>query len=475
VNKRKIVSTCALLALVVLIFVSATIFNFNLPMVTAAMPVRGYLNHVELTTGIARYSETVEIATPVSGEITAVLVQEGEYVMAGTPLFEMDFRGADDEIRRRMEDANVNFAEQQENIRVNRTRIQVENERTAINISNILQQIDELFAETDRPEYVSRFEISQITIEIERAEHELEIAEQMHEAGIFSAQELRNAQSNLENLRQRQSNAQAVFDESTARAAERLNEQAENRRRQIRNLEHQLEMAHQDQRVRGLELESLLIQESTLEREHSTRTQNYENALADFYESVITASASGVITQISINRGQHVSANQRLAALGQNLVIETEISLANTFVTTGSTARLYNSAHGTDGVVTVVNPHERGKTVFIEFESDAVSAGDTFAIQFSARSAESFVLVPNNAVNRDGDGYFLNQVRRRRGILGDEFFTERLRVYIGASDAENTAIIHGITFFEPLAVTSDRPFSERETIRLRNEADFFEN
>jgi multidrug efflux pump subunit AcrA (membrane-fusion protein) len=129
-----------------------------------------------------------------------------------------------------------------------------------------------------------------------------------------------------------------------------------------------------------------------------------------------------------------------------------------------------------DGVVTVVNPHEGAKRLTIEFveSSDNLAAGETFTIQFEERSSENFILVPNSAVNRDGDGYFLNQVRRRQGMLGTEYYTEKLRVYIGDSDTENTAIIRGITFFEPIALASDKPFAERESIRLRNESDFFE-
>lgn len=476
--------------LIILIFLSASIFNHNLPSVTAAMPNRGHLNQVELTTGIVQYANTIELAADISGTIENVLVREGEHVRAGQPLIEMNFRGADDEIHQRIEDATANFNEQIDNIRVSRSRAQLDLERVASNIINTQRQIDELKNETDREETVSDFEIRQTQSEIQRAEHDLSVVKQLAEAGIATQQELRNAENHLAILNDRLNNQQQIFNEHVDRNNERLEDQAENRARQIRNFEHQLETLKKDQRARNLDLESLSIQEESTRRAHDRRIEDYQSRLNDFSEnSLIMADIDGVIVHLPVSQGQHVSANQRLVALGQNLVIEAEIPLSNTFVTVGSEAVLHNSAHTLDGVVTVVNPHEHAKRLTIEFvdflnseyPADSnntlpnISAGETFTIQFSARSSESFILVPNSAVNRDGDGYFLNQVRRRQGMLGTEFYTERLRVYIGESDTEHTAIIRGITFFEPIALASDRPFTERETIRLRNESDFFEN
>ena len=463
--------------LVILIFLSASIFNHNLPTVTAAMPSRGHLNQVELTTGIVQYADTIELAADISGTVSNILIREGEHVNAGQPILEMDFRGADDEIYQRIEDAIANFNEQMDNIRISRSRTQVELDRIVTNIRNAERQINELSNELDREEIVSDFEIRQIQLEIQRAEHDLEITRQLVDAGISTKQELRNAESNITLLHERLDNHLQIFDENVERNYERLAEQTENRARQIRNLEHQIETLRQDQRVRNLDLESLSIQEENIRREHNRRIDDYHSRLKDFSENtIIYAPIDGVIVQIAVSQGQHVNANQRLAALGQNLIIEAEIPLSNTFVTVGSEAILHNPTHTLDGIVTIVNPHEHAKRLTIEIvENDTVTAGETFTIQFESRSSENFTLVPNSAVNRDGDGYFLNQVRRRQGMLGTEFYTERLRVYIGDSDTEHTAIIRGITFFEPIALASDRSFSERETIRLRNESDFFEN
>ena len=484
-KKRRIsiksVAGAVVALLVVFIFLSASIFNHNLSTVTAAMPSRGHLNQVELTTGIVQYADTIELAADISGTVAALLIREGEYVVAGQPIIEMDFRGADDEIFIRIEDITASLNEQLDNIRISRSRNQLELERIDSNIRNANRQISELQNESDRLEMVSDFEIRQTQSEIDRAEFDLSVVRQLADAGIATKQEQRDAESRLVSLHDRLDNQQQIYDDNVERNKNRLQDQEESRARQIRNLEHQIETLRQDQRARNLDIESLAIQEESARREFYRRVNDYQSRLSDFSDNtIIRAPTNGVAIRLPISQGQHVSANQKLAALGQNLVVEAEIPLSNSFVTVGSEAVLHNPSHTLEGVVTVVNPHEHAKRLTIELAGSsggfvAIAAGETFTIQFESRSIESFVLVPNSAVNRDGDGYFLNQVRRRQGMLGTEFYTERLRVYIGDSDTDHTAIIRGITFFEPIAVASDRPFSERETIRLRNESDFFEN
>jgi len=474
----KSVSAIALAGLLLLIFLSGTIYNHNLPTVTAAVPRRGHLNKVELTTGIVQYADTVELHSDMSGTVSAILVREGDTVTQGQPIMEMDFRGADEDIAERIEEAQAQLEDQQSNLRINRSRLQVDIERGTSNIGNTQRQIDELRREVDRSDMVSDFELRQTEADIERAEDDLLRMRQLADAGIATMQELRHVENHLSTLQDRRDHQQHLYDENVERNREQLADRGENRERQIRSLEHQLDMLRQDQQARSLDMEAIALQEEILQRDFEIRIEGYQSRLDDYNRhSIVTAPVDGVVTNLSISQGQHIQGHQRLASFGltDNFIVECEIPLSNNFVRAGSTAVLYNASHVLEGIVTMVNPHEHAKRVTLSIESDTVTAGETFTIQFEEVSGESFVLVPNGAVNRDGSGYFVNQIRRRRGILGTEFYTTRLRIYIGDSDGENTAVIGGITFFEPIALVSDRSFNERETIRLRNESDFFEN
>ena len=174
-------------------------------------------------------------------------------------------------------------------------------------------------------------------------------------------------------------------------------------------------------------------------------------------------------------------------------------SLDNNFIMVGDTCKLENSSMYIEGTVTKITPKDQVKeiTVFVsannqqseEAEAEKnmlrkfgrqsfgdindITAGETFDITFEKESTGSYTLVPNGTLNMDSNGYFLYQVKQRNGILGKEYYAEKLRVYIGDSDTDNTVITSGIVFFEPIVSLSDKGFSEGDVVKLKNEGDFF--
>ena len=161
--------------------------------------------------------------------------------------------------------------------------------------------------------------------------------------------------------------------------------------------------------------------------------------------------------------------------VGREFIVEAAISLDNNFVKSGDTCELSNASHVLKGTVWRVRPTAQGKTVSISVISEGVSDGETFEVTFEKSSAASFTLVPSNAINQDNDGYFLYRIKRRRGIMGDEYYLERLNIFIGDSDHQNTQVIRGITFFEPIVLVSNKALSAGITVTLKNPENFFEN
>jgi hypothetical protein len=151
------------------------------------------------------------------------------------------------------------------------------------------------------------------------------------------------------------------------------------------------------------------------------------------------------------------------------------VSLDNNFITSGDVCELSNSSHVLKGTVKRIRPTAQGKTVSVSVAADDVGAGETFEVTFEKDSAASFTLVPNATINQDNDGYFLYQIKRRKGIMGEEYYVDRLDVFIGDSDYRNTAVVRGITFFEPVVLSSNKPLSAGLTVSLKNPGDFFEN
>lgn len=482
-SKRKIYAIIiALVAMVVLIFLSGTIYNFNKPIITATLPFRGYLNFTESTTGIVRFGEKVELSATLPGHIGRVLVREGDMVVYGQPLIEMDFRNTPtdtqnliDIIYSQIKDEEALLYERLNNLRLDRATSHFEQQRISADIQNIERLITE---QQQNNTTLCDFDIRQNQEQIYRAREYLSEVSTLFDAGVATGRQLSEAENNLNTLLNTQERLQYQHQERTETTKRE-------QQSQLSTLTHQLEMRKVDQSTRSLDLETLTIREETLRREHTQRladlernlTENY-NTLKKLENTTITATTTGIITNIPINQGQHVNQNQLLVGFGltDSFIIESDIPLSNNFITVGITATLRNAMQTIEGVVTQVIPQEHVKQIVITTEHDTITSGETFSINFEERSNQTFTLVPNSSLGRDGEGYFLNQVRRRRGVLGDEFYTRRMRVIPGDSDNQNTAIIQGLALFlEPIVATSERPFAEGQGIRIRNEEDFFDN
>jgi hypothetical protein len=225
---------------------------------------------------------------------------------------------------------------------------------------------------------------------------------------------------------------------------------------------------------------SLALKEMDLQNLRLSRDSIAE-ILPDYRNNaVIRAPAAGVILSLSAEKGRFFQENSFLVSLGvgQEFIVECSISLDNNFVNPGDICELSNAGHVLKGTVWRVRPTAQGKTVFISVvsdESDRISDGETFDITFEKNSASSFTLVPSGAINQDNDGYFVYQIKRRRGIMGQEYYVERLNIYIGDSDNQNTSVVRGMTFFEPIVLVSSKALSAGDTVSLKNPEDFFEN
>lgn len=87
-NKKLYVKMITLFLLVVLFFTffSKTIYNYNLPTVTLALPTSGVLENVVEGTAYVSYSNTWNIYGEVNGRVREILVTSGDKVVSGQTL-----------------------------------------------------------------------------------------------------------------------------------------------------------------------------------------------------------------------------------------------------------------------------------------------------------------------------------------------------------------------------------------------------
>ena len=353
----KLLGTLLFVSLLVLTFVSKTIYSHNLPVVTAASPVNGKLEKKETVKGITEWGDELEVYADTGGFVEDIYAKEGDHVTKGQILMKLTLTEE---------------------------------------------------ALSDRRD--KNYELQQLETDIKNTEEDCSNLKKLYEEGAIPRSDYEKQERSL---------------------------QALNAKKQKLLLDTQ-----------------------------STSTSDTQ---------MVYASEDSIITDITVHEGQKVNDGEKVAVCGlaQQFEINCNISLDNNFVLEGDDCKLVNSSHTLDGIVAKVTPEEEGKKVSVLIQSDDVKSGETFDVIFEKESAESRILVPNGALNRDSDGYFLYQVKQREGMLGKEFYVEKQRVYIGDNDLENTVIMDGVTFFEPIVLLCDKALAEGDTVILENEGDFF--
>ncbi len=240
-SKIKFICAAAAALLLILIFLSRTIYNFNLPSVTAVLPYRGTLTKTELTSGIVKYDEVSMLYSEKGGTVGKVLVREGDAVTKGQPLIQMNYKTSVNEVNKQIETVNTDLEKNINDIRINNDRLNLEIETINANIGNTKRKMGSLAQEVYEPESVSNFELIQSENEIAAAEADLGKSKLMYESGVISRQELENAENALKNLKLKYENTEQNYNDAVARSLEAVTDSEANRQSQLKDYEFQLE------------------------------------------------------------------------------------------------------------------------------------------------------------------------------------------------------------------------------------------
>ena len=449
----KAAGTAFLILLAALIFFSRTIYTYNLANVTAARPTYGTLSKSESAKSAAEYAEVVSSYNEIAGRVGSVYVAEGDRVSAGQPLYTMRY-DADDTQKKLDEYA------------INKEKLALEIENINIKIERLEKNIAELAAEIYEAAEVSEDELAQIDDDIQKAEAELQKTLLLADVGAVAMQDVEKAINDIHALYAKYEKQEETIADAREKAAEDAAAKEKTRAKQLNDYAYDRLSYDQELKGKDLELKNIELQEASLIKTLASYAAN-ETAYAP---------CDGIVVEIAAQAGQNLNAGQQSASFAINdaYKLEFDVPADNTFILTGDACKVSNSERTFDTEITKITPHERGKTVTVMLYNASVTAGETFDITVQKESPASYSLLPNGAVNRDGSGYFVFEIKRRDGILGKEFYATRRGIEIGDSDDEYTAVISRINIFEPVAVLSDKAFQAGDTINLTNESDFFE-
>ena len=517
----KVIGGIFFVLLVGLIFLSKTIYTYNYATVTAVSPLNGRLSKSETVKGNADWTDITEIYAETTGKVDVVLVKEGDHVVYGQELIRMSFETEDIEQKlKEIEVSRERYALDIENIylKIEKTNRNIEDLKKEVYSADSVSDYDLKVVDADIK--ANDVEIAQAEAEIARLEKEYDNLKTLYEIGAVSLSELETAERGIQSayekkatlevktgtLNDRKANTSRNIQESRTKNSESVAKQEETRRKQLTDYQADLVSCDQELKSKELDIKNLNLQEDTQLR----TLEKYEN------NKVIYAITDSIIVNVNVTAGQRINDGQLIATCGLAGQYEVlcRLSLDNNFVMVGDTCTLQNTDIYLSGLVTKIDPTDQFKeaTVLIGGAADVaaaeaaaaqeqgstppmppgrgsfrrfgqqnygdvndVSAGETFDVTFEKESTGSYTLVPNGTLNMDSNGYFLYRVSQREGILGKEFYVEKLPVNIGDSDSENTVITEGIRFFEPIVSLSDKGFSEGDAVKLSNEGDFFAN
>ena len=450
--------------LAVLMFFSGTIYQYDLPKVSASSPGNGYLNKRETSSGYADWETIAKLNSPVAGTVSDIMVSEGDRIEAGQVLFRLSFDRTEAERRLR----EIENSREKLEIDIQGLYLRIERAKRNISEQAASQADARLQYEKAAVKETTSNDLALMDIDIRKAEQTLSDTMILFEAGAATEREIVTAQENLETLYLRRETTVRSLQEQVENKADTLDTLSRN----ISSYDKSIADGKADLEQLQLDLESRNLDKAS----YDLQCEPYLATLAEYdANGEIRSQTDGIILTIPVETGQDVVANTLMSTIGvgNSYLVECSISMDNNFVFLGDSCELSNTAHVFYGDIISIAPGDRGKALQIRVSSDEITVGETFNLTFERRSDVRYTLAPNGALNQDSDGYYLNLVKKRDGLLGNEYYLERLDVYIGDSDSQNTVLIGGMRFFEPIVLTSDKPVQPGDIITLINEADFF--
>lgn len=190
----------------------------------------------------------------------------------------------------------------------------------------------------------------------------------------------------------------------------------------------------------------------------------------------ITAPVSGVVSNITITKGQTVAAEETLMTItGKDNCYTATITVTSEQakrVKTGDTADINESWYYSDIAATVTairnNKENPGKSKLIDLKvTGDVTEGTTLNFAIGDKSKTYDMIVPNGAVREDNNGKFILIIREKSSPLGNRYFAKRIDVDVTASDDVNSAVTGELEGYEYVITTSTKAIKAGDQVRLK--------
>lgn len=206
--------------------------------------------------------------------------------------------------------------------------------------------------------------------------------------------------------------------------------------------------------------------------------EDYDKLLSESVDAVITANISGTVTTINAVAGKEVSAAQPAVILqpeGKGYTMSFTVTNEQAKrLSVGDQADVVNAWRydDLDIVLSSIKPDTTnpGQNKLLTFDiSGDITPGQTLNVSVGQKSATYDCIVPNSAIREDNNGKFVLIVESKSSPLGNRYVATRVDVQVIASDDTQSAVTGGLSGWEFVITTSNKPVEAGKLVRLSNE------
>ena len=476
-NKQLILKLGAVLigALLLLTFFSNTIYSLNLPGITVGFPTGGVITRTHRSEGVVDFAGNVYMYAEVSGKIT-LSVKEGDVVNAGDSLFTL---------RSDMEDLQDRLLSETNCLE----KLSIEIERTEGELVYRQKLLSEFGPEAERLTEVKPpdtdgfdYELARLAAEKENTEGEYHSALVLFEAGAVTREAVTTIETKLAALDMQYSRIEEQKEKALAEYERELEKVAgddrEKREAQLKAYE-----AQRQSMVKGLEDLRFQMDSYALDKNESCRTIDRLNEQINAGGMVtVKAEAGGVVRDIAVGveTGAYVDRNRQVMHIGVTSSDSTKYPYRTTvlfpeaidFLSVGASIRLNiesSKQYGLNGVIEKLG-YESGRVrADIAFDAAPLNGGEKVEAIAEMVSPSFETVLPNSAVRRDQDGYFILYVERVPNfMMGYSYYARKMQAFMITQDEQKTALVMYSELSGPVIINSDKPISSGDMVRLLN-------
>jgi multidrug efflux pump subunit AcrA (membrane-fusion protein) len=205
--------------------------------------------------------------------------------------------------------------------------------------------------------------------------------------------------------------------------------------------------------------------------------ETYDKLLSESVDAVVTANTAGTITTINAVAGKDVSAESPAMIIqpeGKGYTMSFSVTNDQAKrLSVGDEADIVNSWRYDDVriVLSSIKPDttnpSQNKLLTFDISGD-VTPGQTINVSVGQKSATYDCIVPNSAIREDNNGKFVLIVESKSSPLGNRYVATRVDVQVLASDDTQSAVTGGLSGWEYVITTSNKPVEAGKLVRLSN-------